>query len=362
MHVLIVKVSSLGDIIHTLPAVTDAARAIKGIRFDWVVEEAFTEIPAWHPAVDRVIPVALRRWRKDIRKAWRGGEFGAFKQDLQQKHYDLVIDAQGLIKSGVISRLARGLTVGLSDNTIRERQATLFYNIKYTVPWQMHAVERVRKLFSRALNYTIEPHTLDYGISRSQFGKVESADRQVVFFHGTTWASKMWPLGYWQSLLRLAEADGFTVNLLWGNPEEEQRAREIAAAGSRARLCGRMPLTEIAALLVRSRGVVAVDTGLAHLAAALDLPVVSLYGASDPVRTGTYGHHQMHLKPSLGCAPCMHKVCRNTGDAVIEKLDGREFRVEPPCFANNTPAEVWESFRSLQAGSQGILDKHFYPR
>ena len=119
MRVLIVKVSSLGDIIHTLPAVTDAYRSKRGLRFDWVVEEGFTEIPRWHPAIDKVIPVAFRRWRKELYKTWRSGEFAAFKRDLQEHHYDLVIDAQGLIKSGIISRISLGLTVGLSNTTIR---------------------------------------------------------------------------------------------------------------------------------------------------------------------------------------------------------------------------------------------------
>lgn len=169
MRVLIVKVSSLGDVIHTLPAVTDAYRAKRGLRFDWVVEEAFAEIPSWHPAVDKVIPVAFRRWRKNLVKTWRSGEFGAFKSNLQKEYYDLIIDAQGLIKSGIISRMSRGLTVGMSNHTIREPMASLFYNVLYTVPWQQHAVERIRDLFSRTFNYTIDQKTCDYGIDRNLF-------------------------------------------------------------------------------------------------------------------------------------------------------------------------------------------------
>ena len=119
MRVLIVKVSSLGDVIHTLPAVTDAHRAHKDLVFDWVVEENFVEVPGWHPAVGTVIPVAVRRWRRSLMKTYLNQEFRKFKQDLQQVHYDLVIDAQGLIKSGIISRLSRALTIGLSNSTRR---------------------------------------------------------------------------------------------------------------------------------------------------------------------------------------------------------------------------------------------------
>ena len=187
MRVLIVKVSSLGDIIHTLPAVTDAYRAKRGLRFDWVVEEAFAEIPNWHPAVDKVIPVAFRRWRKNLFRTWRSGEFSSFKKNLQAEHYDLVIDAQGLIKSGIISRISKGLTVGLSNRTIREPMATLFYNVVYTVPWQQHAVERVRDLFSRTFNYTIDTKTCDYGLDAEKFRSPGARpDKYLVFLHGTT--------------------------------------------------------------------------------------------------------------------------------------------------------------------------------
>jgi heptosyltransferase-1 len=362
MRILVVKVSSLGDIIHTLPAVSDAARAIKNIRFDWVVEESFTEIPAWHPAVDKVIPVALRRWRKNLFQTWRSGEFSAFKKNLQERHYDLIIDAQGLIKSGFISRLAKGLTAGLSDSTIRERQAAMFYNVKFSVPWHQHAVARVRDLFARTLDYTVEPYTLDYGINPLQFGVKPEAKKQVVFFHGTTWTSKMWPVEYWQMLTRLAEADGYEVNLLWGNEEEEQRARKIASAGQKVNLLGKLGLTEIAQLLVNSTGVVAVDTGLAHLAAALGLPVVSLYGASDPHKTGTYGLHQLHLRPSLNCSPCMSKTCKNTRTIIVDQMNNKNFNVVPPCYSDNPPSLVWRNFNSLLVGAMGTLDNQFYPR
>ena len=144
MRVLIVKISSLGDIIHTLPAVTDAHNAYANLTFDWVVEENFVEVPSWHPAVEKVIPVAMRRWRRNPVQTYLNHEFRAFKRALQGVHYDLVIDAQGLIKSGFISRLSRGLTIGLSNRTIREPLATLFYNKVYSVPWTEHAVDRIR--------------------------------------------------------------------------------------------------------------------------------------------------------------------------------------------------------------------------
>jgi heptosyltransferase-1 len=361
MRVLIVKVSSLGDVIHTLPAITDAYRAKRGLRFDWVVEEGYAEIPRWHPAVDKVIPVAFRRWRKNLFRTWRSGEFTAFKKNLQEHHYDLVIDAQGLIKSGVISRIAKGLTVGLSNRTIREPMATLFYNVVYTVPWQQHAVERIRDLFSRTFNYTVDYKTCDYGIDPGRFGRDPAAGKYLVFFHGTTWASKLWPDQYWQKLALLAAQDGYRVKLLWGSDEELQRAQAIAKASNNVDILGQHSLTDIARLLVNSQGVVAVDTGLGHLAAALTVPVISLYGSSNSELTGTYGLRQLHLNSPLPCAPCLQKTCKYAGEEQTDEYEGARFIVRPACFRSNPPEAVWEKFRFLRAGGQGTLDGLFYP-
>ncbi|HIQ53746.1 MAG TPA: lipopolysaccharide heptosyltransferase I, partial [Pseudomonas pachastrellae] len=146
MRVLLIKTSSLGDVIHTLPALTDAARAIPGIRFDWVVEEGFAEIPSWHPAVDAVIPVAIRRWRKKPLQAVRSGEWGNFKRRLRETQYDLVIDAQGLLKSAWLTRYARAEVVGLDKSSAREPLAARFYQRRLAVAWGQHAVERTRQL------------------------------------------------------------------------------------------------------------------------------------------------------------------------------------------------------------------------
>ena len=226
MRVLIIKVSSLGDIIHTLPAVTDAHLAHKNLVFDWVVEENFLEVPSWHPAVDKVIPVAIRRWRRNVVKAYFNHEFRAFKRTLQGIHYDLVIDAQGLIKSGLISRLSRGLTIGLNNRTIREPLATLFYNKVYSVPRTEHAVDRIRQLFSRALNHDYDTRVVDYGIDINRIAGEHPANekKQVVFLHGTTWRTKHWPEHYWRHLAHIATESGYQVLLPWGNSDERRRA------------------------------------------------------------------------------------------------------------------------------------------
>lgn len=361
MRVLIVKVSSLGDVIHTLPAVTDAVRAKRELRFDWVVEEAFAEIPSWHPAVDKVIPVALRRWRKNPFRTWRSGEFRSFKVNLQEQHYDLVIDAQGLIKSGIISRLSRGLTVGLSNRAIREPLATLFYNVVYTVPWQQHAVDRVRELFARTFHYSFDYQSCDYGLSLARFREpVKPGERYLVFFHGTTWESKLWPDDYWQKLAAIAGANGYRVKLLWGNAGERERARLIARAGVHVEVLDQLTLGQIARLLTNCSGAVAVDTGLGHLAAALSVPVISVYGSSNPDLTGTYGRRQLHLRPVLDCAPCMSKKCHYSGPEQGDELDGRHFVVQPACYRENPPEKVWTRLTGLMNGAGATLD-NVYP-
>lgn len=352
MRVLIVKVSSLGDVIHTLPAITDASRANRNLVFDWVVEEAFTEVPGWHPAVENVIPVGIRRWRKHWIKSYFKGDIAEFRNRLQQVHYDMVIDAQGLIKSGIVSRMSKGLTVGLSNRTIREPLATLFYNKVYSVPWTEHAVERVRELFSRALQYKYDTNRIDYGIDLQRIGlsTQEPKLKQLVFLHGTTWKTKNWPGNYWSELARLATAAGYRVLLPWGDEIERQRAEQIKNGSSDVEILPRQTLTELAGHIGRSTGVIAVDTGLGHLAAALSVPTLSMYGPTDPGLSGTYGEHQLHIKSNLNCAPCVKRDCSYSGPGVTDEYKGKPFLVFPPCFSTLRPETVWHKFSQLIAG------------
>ena len=297
MRVLLVKTSSLGDVIHTLPALTDAARAIPGIRFDWVVEEGFAEIPAWHPAVAQVIPVAIRRWRKHPLKTWRSGEWARFKQRLRKGRYDLAIDAQGLLKSAWLTRYAHAPVVGLDRDSAREPLASRFYTHGYPVPWEQHAVERVRQLFAQALDYPLPADTGDYGLRRATLA-AGAETPYLLFLHGTTWPSKHWPEAYWRRLAERLSAQGWAIRLPWGNDTERARAERIVAGLQQASVLPRLNLAGIAKVIAGARACVAVDTGLGHLAAAFDVPTVSLYGPTLPSRVGAYGRDQVHL-----CAP-----------------------------------------------------------
>jgi lipopolysaccharide heptosyltransferase I len=302
MRVLIVKTSSLGDVLHALPALTDAARAIPGLRADWVVEKAFVEIPAWHPAVDRVIPCRLRAWRRAPLQARRSGEWSHFVEALRARPYDLVLDAQGLLKSALLARRAQGPVAGPDRHGAREALATLLYDRRIAVPShrELHAVPRLRRLFAGALGYPLPQTSPDSALDRRRFAPAAAKPPYAVFLHGTTWATKRWDPANWIALGRWLRGEhGIEVWLPWGNDEERARAERIAGAGAGCVL-PRATLSTLAGLLAGARFYVGVDTGLAHLAAALDVPGLTLYGPSLAQLTGTVGGRQLHLGGAAG--------------------------------------------------------------
>jgi heptosyltransferase-1 len=300
VRILVVKLSSLGDVIHTLPAITDAAAAVPGLAVDWVVEEAFAEIPAWHPAVDRVIPVALRRWRRRPWRDLRGPEWARARRALAARRYDKVIDAQGLVKSAVLSRYAAGTRLGFDRRCAREGLAALAYDRRLPVPVAQHAVERLRQLFAASLGYRRPGSEPDYGLHSAAGEGPEgpAGDRGIVFLHGSARREKLWPQTHWVELARTAAAAGHDVLLPSGNREESERARRIVADSDPARVRV-LPAADLAGLAARLRGaagMVAVDTGPGHLAAALGVPGVSLYGPTRPDLVGTLAPGQVHLR------------------------------------------------------------------
>ncbi|MBA1201656.1 lipopolysaccharide heptosyltransferase I [Pseudomonas capeferrum] len=345
MRVLIVKTSSLGDVIHTLPALTDAAHAIPGIRFDWVVEEGFAEIPAWHPAVDQVIPVAIRRWRKNLWQTFKSGEWRQFKQRLRERQYDLVIDAQGLVKSAWLTRLVKAPVAGLDRYSAREGFSSRFYDRRLSVALGQHAVERVRQLFALALAYDLPEGLGSYGLDLDRL-RLPPAAPYVVFLHGTTWATKHWPEAYWRELAERMGRRGLQVCLPWGNPDEQARAERIAEGLKNCQVLPKLNLIGVARVLAAAKACVAVDTGLGHLAAALDVPTLSLFGPTNPGLTGAYGRSQVHQASDFPCAPCLRKKCTYKPSA--EDLRRFDLKREwPLCFTRLNPEHVASRLSAL---------------
>jgi heptosyltransferase-1 len=335
VRILVIKTSSLGDIVHSLPAVTDAARALPGTRFDWVAEEAFAELPAWHPAVDAVIPVAIRRWRHHPGQALL--EVPAFLRRLRSRSYDRVIDAQGLVKSAAITRLARGVRCGLDSRSAREPIAAFAYQRRFAVAREQHAVARVRRLFAASLGYPVPASGPDYGLRRPGPATAIAERPYLVLLHETTWASKRWPEASWRTLARMAGEGGYDVCLPWHEAEQKESAARIAEACAGVRLVRTASLQDLARLIGGARAVVAGDTGPAHIAAAFGVPGVVIYGATRPALTGTIGPDQIHLTADFPCSPCRGRTCRYKGPA----------EVRPACYATVPPAQVWESLRVL---------------
>lgn len=338
MKVLVIKTSSLGDVIHTLPALTDAAKAIDNISFDWVVEDSFQDIPRLHPSVDRVIPVSIRRWRKN---PWASrAEIRAAIKTIQQEPYDLVIDAQGLIKSAFLTRFANGKRCGLSKTSCREPLASMAYQETVDVAKGQHAIARVRQLFAQLLGYDLVVDELSYGLDKTNFKRPVGLEKPyLVFLHGTTWESKHWPEAYWKELVSLAVDAGFNVYIPWGNEQEKQRADMLCQASSSAHVLPRSSIQDLTAVLMHAQGVVGVDSGLAHLAAACGTASVSLYGSTSAKLTATMGLNNLALQTDFACSPCLKRVCDYSGES----------DVQPACYQTLNAAKVWSSLKPLMS-------------
>ena len=332
MRVLLIKTSSLGDVVHALPAVTDACKNNAGLKFDWVVEESFADIPSWHPCVKEVIPIAWRRWRKSLGNSQTRAEIKAFRKRLRAKNYDLILDAQGLLKSAIIARMAHGKRYGLDRHSAREPIASFFYHNKFNVPKNHHAISRLRELFAKSFGYTIPNTSINYGINNDHWG-ISKNNPYVVFIHGTTWVTKLWPEPYWRELCELANQDGYEVHLPWGNDEERDRATRIADQQSNTKVLDRLSLGQMGHELANSSAVIGVDSGLTHIAAALDIPTVAIYGATNTELTGVKGSSVKLHTSRYSCAPCLSKVC-------LSEINALNY---PPCYQEITPASVWRS-------------------
>ncbi len=342
MRVLILKISSLGDVIHTLPALSDAQQALPGIQFDWVVEEALQEIPTWHPAVNKVITIAHRRWRKKLMSSLFSQEFKDFIHDLRDVHYDLIIDAQGqVLKNTWLSYLGKGRRCGMDWQSVREPIASLFYQQKIHVPKGQHAVERTRQLFAQALGYALPETIGHYNIDREKRFHTHIDPKRLMLLHGTSWLTKEWPVVYWQQLIALAKIDGYTLRLTWGNAREKARAEKLAEDQAHVTVLDKLDLQGIGTELASCAGVIAVDTGLGHLSAALNIPTISLYGPTSSTLTGAYGDSQHYLNADFKCAPCLLKQC---------KWD-QQGEIHPPCFGTLPPETVWQKMMAILAES-----------
>lgn len=298
----------MGDVIHNLPVVADLRAHVPGIEIDWVVEEAFADVARMHVGLRNVLPMALRRWRRSLTNANTWREIKQFRSTLRGLNYDRVIDTQGLVKSAIVARCARGLRCGYAAKAAREPLAARCYDECYAIPKDLHAIDRNRRLVGAVMGYTTGDPP-DYGLSAKPLTVPWLAtDHYAVFITATSRDDKRWPDEHWQSLANaLAEFD-LTLILPWGSTVERQRAERLATGMRKAVVAPAMRLAALASLFVGARLVVGVDTGLTHLATAVGVPVVGLYSASDPKLTGVKRDRQAINLGDVGRQPAPAQV------------------------------------------------------
>ncbi|MCH9769386.1 MAG: lipopolysaccharide heptosyltransferase I [Gammaproteobacteria bacterium] len=331
MKILIVKMSSMGDIIHTLPAVTDLHCQRPDVTIDWVVEQGFASIPKHHRGVNQVIPIALRRWRKNWLSNENRAEIKNFYRQLRAQQYDLIIDAQGLLKSAIVSRLARGPIAGYHYQSAREPIASLLYQHRFKIDKAQHAIQRSRELFAKACNYTLPTSAANFNLQ----AKTGAANNDyIVCIPGTTWATKHWPEQHWQSLINKLSTNNFKVKLSWGTSAEYELAKRLQQNLANVEILPFLPIAEMLTVLANARGVIGVDTGFVHMTEALNKPMVSLYGATDPDRTGSLNQKQLALSAKFPCAPCLQRQCNYKGQTELF----------PACMAMLKPEYVYQQF------------------
>jgi heptosyltransferase I len=325
---LIVRPSSLGDIVHALPVVHDITQHRAGMSVDWVAEEQFVELVALNREVRTIIPVSLRRWRGALlaRATWR--EVAAFRSALRTERYDVVLDLQEQVKGALIALLARGAVHGPDRSGIREPAATLAYRHAYPIPPHQHLIDRCRQLAGKAFGYEpAGPPRFELSVARLDESPLQApadlpAGPFAVFIHSTSRDDKLWPETHWRSLIRHFAKAGMTVLLPSGNSVEAARSERLAHGIAGARVAVRRGLSETASLLARAGLVCGVDTGLVHLAAALGSPTIAIFVATDPELAGVarVGDHARDIG-GTGVVPSPEQVIA-AADEIIRRTSG----------------------------------------
>lgn len=298
MRLLVVKTSSMGDVVHAMPALGDMARNVSGLQVDWLVEAPFAAIPAMHPAVGRVLKMAWRKWRSDLWSAATRRAIAALRADLRREPYDLILDLQGLVKSALWARQARGPVAGYDGKGMREPLAAWLYQRRHFVPWQMQAVERNRRLAAAHLGYAMPDTPPEFGLVPPAATWAPRGPYAVIIPSASR-AAKLWPERRWVAVGQRLRSKGWLPVVLWGRESEQTLAERIAASCD-----GDVPpfleVGEVAAMLAGARQVVGLDTGFTHLAAALGRPTLGIYCDHDPGLAGITGDGARTRVASIG--------------------------------------------------------------
>ena len=286
----------MGDLMHALPALTEAEQNIKNISFDWVVDKGFSSVPGWHPAVDRIIETDHRNWRKQFLSSESREALNFVKKEINATDYDFVVDMQNNLKSAFLSFLSKHKVAGMDARSSREYPAHWAYSKKVTIKKSLHAIERQKKLLASTLDYASTPD-IDYGISKVKFIKpaLELPVNYVVLVQNASWPTKQWPVAYWKDLVKHLDDCGVNVLLPSGSKDELMRAKDISSVSEKATALEVLSLNEVAYIIDNADYCICSDTGLAHLSAVVNTPSLTLYGPTDTKLIGTKGKDQIHI-------------------------------------------------------------------
>ncbi len=320
MKLLIVRTSSLGDLVHMLPAISDIAAHLPDVTIDWVVEENFTQIPDWHPAVHEVIPIAHRRWRKAWFSRQSRAERAAIVDRIRSGGYDLVLDMQALLKSIWLVRASGGIKHGLDWRSAREPLCTLFYDVRHRVGFWQPAVIRQRTLAAAALGYAWDGEP-EFGLGYFRDAEAPIDHPYAVIMPSASRDDKLWPADSWAQVFDQIQSTGLSLVLLAGNDAEAHRAEQLIAGRSQAWVQPKSSLTDLAVLLAHARLMVGLDSGLTHLSAALGTDTIGIYKASTPVRTPLVGAGYTMSLGDRDQSPDCETVMLAVAQALSSKVD-----------------------------------------
>lgn len=274
-EILFIKTSSMGDVLHHMPAVTDARRRFPTARITWVVDELYAPLARLHPGANEIVPIAVRRWRRRLHELPTWNEIREATSKLRARNYDKIIDTQGLVRTAVMTKLIHGESHGYDAESVREPFAARFYNVRHPVSWDLHVIARNRTLTGRALGY--EPDGApDYGFDRSRFN-ADAEKPCALVFHATAKRSKEWPEDRWLEIGKSLAERGLEVVLPWGNTDERERSERLAARIPGARVPELKPILEVSKVIAGAKLLVGVDTGFLHIGAALGVPLVAVF-------------------------------------------------------------------------------------
>jgi|TARA_B100001540_G_scaffold107990_2_gene97052 heptosyltransferase-1 len=287
----------MGDLMHALPALTEAKEHIADISFDWVVDKNFASVPSWHPLVDKTIVTDHRNWRRQLFSKKARESLQQVLNEINGTQYDLVVDMQNNLKSALVSFLSKHRVTGMDAKSVREYPAHLAYSTKINVDKDLHAIERQKKLLAEALDYSYSMKNVDYGALLETFiePNINLPNKYVVLVQNASWITKQWSIAKWQKLVKYFDGKNIKMILPSGNLNELERAKEIASISTNAQAIDLMPLNEIAYIIKNANFCICSDTGLAHLSALSGTPSITLYGPTETALIGTYGKNQIHI-------------------------------------------------------------------